>query len=421
MDKLIIKKTEPLYPNISINVPSSKSLSNRALILNVISGNKISIQNLSKSGDTRLLNDILKDYLQNDGSSYYYNCKDAGTVFRFLTAFFSFQNGEFVLSGHERMKQRPHSALFHTLKDAGVNLRFLELEGKPPVKITGKKPQKPLSLKIDGSKSSQFITALLLTGPEYGLTLQINRKKVSGTYISMTLALFDQMDIQYQFITPNTIFIPQQQIARQQLFIESDWSSAAPWYVLTAFQEKEFALTINGLNQNSIQGDKRLAEIFASLGVKTIFQNDGITIINQGLAPINEVLQLDLTDTPDLFPYILTTCAGLNMSCTIKGIAHLKYKESDRIAAITSELSKMNNTLKTINSNTVQLQKNKSRSSIGSVVIDPHHDHRIAMAFAPMALIKENIEIMNPYTVNKSYPAFWNELKKTGLHLISKP
>ncbi|MCF8330821.1 MAG: hypothetical protein K9H84_00050 [Bacteroidales bacterium] len=421
MDKLTINKNGTINRHATLNIPASKSISNRLLILSALSGKRIVIQNLSSSGDTVLLKYILDDYSQSPGSSFFYNCNNAGTVFRFLTAYFSFQNGEFILTGSERMKNRPQSPLFKALIKAGVKIRFLEDAGKPPVKIYGKKPEKTLSVTIDGTKSSQFINALLLTGPQYGLELQIDNKKVSGAYIDMTTALFDQLNIQYHFNAENTIYIPRQQIREQLIFNEYDWSSAAPWYVLTALEDKGYSVTINGLRQDSVQGDKRISEIFSRFGVQTIFQEGSIKILNNGIVSTHQQCALDVTDTPDLVPFILTTCAGLGINCILKGVSHLRYKESDRIAVMKSELQKTNNIINEIDGNTIHLQSNKIKSSGKTVLINSHNDHRIAMAFAPMVLRHSSIEILNPLTVDKSYPGFWQEIKKTGLQLTYKP
>ena len=397
----------------TIDVPASKSISNRLLILNALYGNRIQIQNLSESEDTRLLKLLLEQFSQNK-TNVPFDCQNAGTVFRFLTAFLSFQPASFSLTGNSAMKKRPVFPLVDAIKkiDSNIEITYLEKPGYPPLKIHGKKLPGEINTKIDSSISSQFITALLLAGIPTGITLEIDNQPASYSYIQMTLSLLEQLRIHYQ-LCQNTITIPAQSVQKQDIFVEYDWSSAAPWYVLTSTMPKGFSMQIFGLQQNSIQGDQYLSKLFKHMGVQTKFYQSYIKLRKISYPDIQE-LTFDTTEIPDTVPYLLTACAANKINLKLTGISQLRYKESDRIEAMKQELDKTGSKLELCSPDSLKLHSPGSFNKIKDLTVHSHGDHRIAMAFAPLASLIENIAITGYDTVSKSYPTFWNEFQKCG-------
>jgi len=413
MNRQTINKSQTISNNPLLKVPASKSISNRLLILNALSGNKLTIKNLSDSEDTLLLESLLEKYAHNERQ---FNCQNAGTVFRFLTAFLSFQSGIFFLTGNSAMKKRPIHPLVDAIKsiDERIEIIYQEKFGYPPLKIHGTNINKEIKTTIDSSISSQFITALIMAGIRHGITLKIEKEPASLSYIQMTLMLLEKLNIHYQF-RDDTIILPSQKVQEQEIVVEYDWSSAAPWYVLTSTMHKGFSLLINGLQEKSIQGDKKLSSLFKPLGVQTTYHNDFIKL-QKTAHPYIQDLTYDIKDIPDTALYLLTAYAANKIDLTLTGTYHLRYKESDRIEAMQQELSKLGTKLELLSPDSIKLHSPISFETKNNITINSHGDHRIAMAFAPLATLIKNLSISEADTVAKSYPNFWVELKKCGFY-----
>lgn len=372
-----------------INLPSSKSISNRLLIIQAICKEKFKIRNLSTSDDTTLLfNALRKKEKRIDVGS-------GGTTFRFLTAYLATCKGEeFILTGSKRIKERPIEKLVNALNNLGANISYVKKKGYAPLKIVGKEMNGG-NISIPANISSQFISAILLISPtlKKGLTLTLNKKIVSRSYINMTLAILKYYGIKYMSRN-NKISIPcHQKYIAQNYLVESDWSAASFWYEIAALT-KNCNIKLNGLFENSIQGDKKVAKIFSKLSVSTNFIKDGIILKKTSIKPLTKTISL--INTPDLYQPLACTLKGLNINCKLLGLNTLKDKETDRIKAIKKELEKV--------------EKNQE--------INTYNDHRMAMCFAPLSLIYEKVIIRNPNVVTKSYPMFWNDLKKAKFKII---
>ncbi len=417
MNRVRIKAGQTLTPRPVIELPASKSISNRLLILHVLSNGLVSISNISKAEDTVMLRDILMNHISGDRQSGTYYCGNAGTVLRFLTGYFACQQGTYTLECSEEMKRRPVHPLVDALRKAGAKIEYLEKEGFPPLIIKGRRVLSPVKTVIDGSMSSQFISALLLSGFQYGLDLEIKGERVSWPYVLMTLKILSGCRINHQF-SDNSILIPPQTPGNVTINAEYDWSSAAPWYVYTALQQKGFSILIQGLKKNSIQGDCFLYKFFSKLGVNSNFRKGGV-LIKKSKEIRDEVFKLDMHNYPDLVPAILVACAATGNSVSMTGVEHLSIKESDRIQAMKNELKKLGTTLDVISPNEIFLKPGESEPN-NRITINTYNDHRIAMAFAPIAF-KYPLSIENPNCVAKSYPSFWEEFEKAGFTLVNEP
>lgn len=384
-----------------IQITGSKSETNRLLILQQLYGN-LKIDNPSVSDDSLVLQKALAS------SKNEINIGHAGTAMRFLTAYFAtLENKEVILTGSERMKNRPIKILVDALKFLGAEIQYLEKDGYPPLKILGKKLSKGF-VEIQGNVSSQYISALLLIAPKLpnGLKLKFKGEVTSVPYIKMTLSLLEALEIEFDWKDNVITILPKSSIKNKTIVVESDWSSASYFYSLVALNSGS-ELQLTSYRKNSLQGDASLSNIYEKLGVQTVFKEDTIILKNtKTIAPEN--LELDLVNTPDLAQTIAVTCFGLGISCMLTGLHTLKIKETDRLVALKTEIEKLggkvnltNNSIKVFSSDII----NKNIS------IATYHDHRMAMAFAPLAL-KVPIQIEDPEVVSKSYPNFWNDFEK---------
>ena len=394
---------------IRVNIGGSKSESNRLLILHAQFPN-ISIENLSDSDDTLVLKNGL--VIQNG----VVDVGHAGTAMRFLTAYFAAKEGaEITLTGSARMQERPIEILVDALKSLGADIQYLKNEGFPPLKIKGKSLQRS-EVKISANVSSQYISALMLVAPRLpnGLKIHLDGKTTSLPYIEMTFSLLKQLEISTDF-EENTITIPcVESIPDTKIIVESDWSSASYFYSLVALSEN-IEIILSSFSEESLQGDAALARIYSSLGVETVFDASEKTIsISKKFAELPDPLIIDLSNTPDLAQTIAVTCFGLGIGCDLSGLQTLKIKETDRIVALKTELEKLGAKIK-IDDNSLFLEK--SLQIIQNISIETYQDHRMAMAFAPLAL-KTNITINNAEVVSKSYPKFWEDLQKLGIDCI---
>jgi len=396
-----------------INLPASKSITNRALILNYLAKDSFTISNQSLAEDSILLEELLKkiNRLSENQLINEIYVNNAGTAMRFLTTLLSITKGNWILNGSDRMKERPIAELVKALKLLGADISYIEKKGFPPLFIKGKK-LKSLQLIIDAQTSSQFITSLLLVSAflNDGLSLEFKGKIVSKPYINMTLKVLEYFGIEHTYIE-NCIKIKKQELKPETIFIESDWSAASYWYEIVAFS-KNIELKLIGLTKSGWQGDAIVAEIFNQFGVKTEYLSDGIRLTNTN--KIVQFFTFDFTDYPDIAQTIAVCCAGLGIKAELKGLRSLKIKECDRLIALETELNKIGCKAVVINNNTLQIPASKITTE---KIIHTYNDHRMAMSFAPLAIINGAIPIDNIDVVKKSYPDFWKDLQKSGFSI----
>ena len=392
----------PVLPN-EIQITGSKSESNRLLILQKLFGN-IEIKNISNSQDTNLL----QKALNSDEKTI--DIHHAGTAMRFLTSFFAVQEGvEKILTGSERMKQRPIKPLVEALKELGADIECLENEGFPPLKIKGKKLEKNF-VEIPADISSQFITSLILVGGklENGLTIRLLGEITSRPYIEMTLKLLSEISGKSIILKDKTIQIPNIKTQKTVFTVESDWSSASYFYSFSALDRQK--ITLKNFNKNSLQGDSRITEIYSHFfGIDTIFNENQqeITLIPKSNFSLPQSIQLNMNGCPDIAQTVCVTAAALKIPFEIGGLATLKIKETDRLSALQNELKKIGCETEITDSSIKSVLYTNPKKNIS---IATYSDHRMAMAFAPYSLIQE-IEIQNPEVVEKSFPDFWEFIK----------
>ena len=396
----------------TVNLPASKSIANRLLLMKAVAGfTDIEIHNLSNARDTQ----TLKEILNNLSPSNTIDVHDAGTVMRFLTAYVSCLEGEWVITGSERMQQRPIGALVNVLRSIGAEIEYLNNENYPPLKIRGKK-LKGGKIEIDGSISSQFISALLMISPLFTgpLELHIKNDLVSKPYVNMTLKLMQQWGINYMW-KENVISIdnkPYQKPA-EKVFVENDWSAASYFYsILSLAEEGEIILPY--LFKNSLQGDSVCAELFTNLGISTTFVNNGVVLKKTN--HVKNTFEYNFLNCPDIAQTLAVCYAAKNIQASLLGLQTLSIKETDRISALKTELEKFEVEL-TTSPNSIQIN---SKLKLGNSKIETYKDHRMAMSFAPLALCCDIIEIDTPTVVEKSFPHFWEELKKIGFTIQQK-
>lgn len=391
----------PKSINISVNLPASKSISNRALILNALAYSPHDIENLSDCDDTRVM---LKALDSNDNT---FDIGAAGTAMRFLTAFLAKTVGEWVITGSERMKQRPIKLLVDALNSLGAKIEYLEKTGFPPLKIFGSALLGG-TIHLNGGVSSQYISALMMIGPymQSGLKIILEGNVISIPYIHMTLRMMRDYGVVVDF-KDNTIEIQPQTYKPIQYKAESDWSAASYWYEILSIAG-EGQIFLKGLNKDSYQGDSKVAELFEQLGVKTAYQDNGVMLSAKGKTCLEFVY--DFTNQPDLAQTFAVTCCLKNIPFLFKGVQSLKIKETDRVAALINELKKLGFVLTEPVEG--QLEWNGTKIATNDAVtpaIKTYDDHRMAMAFAPVALIRQII-IEHPDVVSKSYPTFWEDI-----------
>ncbi|NNK59950.1 MAG: 3-phosphoshikimate 1-carboxyvinyltransferase [Flavobacteriaceae bacterium] len=392
----------------NVIITGSKSESNRALLLKALYP-EIKLDNLSNSDDTRLMARALAS--QDEEIDIHH----AGTAMRFLTAYFStIENRTTILTGSERMKQRPIKILVDALSKLGADISYVQNEGYPPLCIKGTLVNgHKTSLKAN--VSSQYISALLLIAPslQHGLELTLDGEITSRPYIKMSLGLLDQIGVDSNF-TGNMIKVdPLKSLSKETtITIESDWSSASYFYSIVALSEVGTQLRLSSYSLMSLQGDSVLAEIYKSFGVFTQFDSNQITLRKVESYQIDN-FKYDLNNAPDIAQTIAVTCLGLGIGCNLTGLHTLKIKETDRLEAMKTELSKFGATV-VITKNSLELKPCHVLKS--EVHIDTYNDHRMAMAFAPISL-KTTLTINEADVVSKSYPNFWEDLKQIGITL----
>ena len=400
-----IKLSFDKFKDSTIYLNSSKSESNRLLIIKALSEKEITIKNLSKANDSVLLKNLLESE-----NLVVWDAQDAGTSFRFLTSFLAIKKEHVVLSGTERMKQRPVKVLVDALNKIGAEILYLENEGFPPIYVKGKINQVKNKLDIPGDISSQYISSLLLIAPllEKGIEINIEEPFYSRPYVNMTLNLMNSFGIK-SAVKGNKISIKNQEFSSGSYIVESDWSAASYWYSILSISDNINNLTLQGLKKKSNQGDSVISELMKSFGVNTQYKEDGIVLTK--IKFDTEEIELDFRDCPDLAQTILVVAAYHKIKLKVSGVESLKIKETDRLLAMKNELKKIGCDF--YEEGNYWLLEKRNREIDDELSIDTYKDHRMAMAFAPLAS-KKSIIINDPDVVVKSYPTYWEDLKKVG-------
>lgn len=406
MNSIVIERL-PYLKAEKVNLSASKSESNRALIIQALADSNIHLHNLSDARDTRLMESLLKS------DTYELNAKDAGTTMRFLTAYCASQNRPATLTGTPRMQERPIRILVNALRELGAEITYLKNEGFPPLKILGMEKQSTDFIKIRGDVSSQYISALLMIAPtlEKGLTLHLKGKIGSWPYITMTLGLMEHFGVKAK-VNESEIHVSTQSYQSNDYTIESDWSGASYWYSFMALSQPG-KLALPGLRSPSYQGDQTIAEMMEHLGVKTLFEPGQVLISG---SDHKSTATLDFTHCPDLAQTVAVAAAAKGVEIQMTGLESLRIKETDRIAALQNELRKIGADLIEEGSSWY-LQPSENLPE--TVVIETYEDHRMAMAFAPLAT-QMQVEIKDPQVVQKSYPGFWQEMESAGFNIRQK-
>jgi 3-phosphoshikimate 1-carboxyvinyltransferase len=394
--------------NGKFNLPASKSISNRLLIIKVLAQSEFRISNLSDSDDTRLLQKALSF------KSNVIKVGNAGTAFRFLTALLSMRPGEWILTGSKRMKSRPVGILVDALRTLGADISYLENEGFPPLKIIGSSLHGG-SLVLDGSVSSQYTSALLMLAPVLpgGLLIKLKGKITSKPFIRLTLELMSRFGIEYSW-TANSIRVRQQEYKSRDFAVEADWTAASYWYEIAALSEQS-DLFLKGLTNSGLQGDAIIAEIFKSLGVKTRYLPGGVQLTKESYRKIK--FNFDFTGNPDLAQTLTVTLTQLNIPFRLTGLKNLRVKEADRIQALMNELGKTGIILEEPAEGVLEWNGSRRNAKQNKISVKTYKDHRMAMSFAPVCLKSESIIVKKPDVVSKSYPGFWDELNKAGFFI----
>lgn len=414
--KYIIQAPQQL--NSTIKLPASKSICNRALVIHAMAGCTFPLNNLSDCDDTEVIVNALKDMPDT------INIKAAGTAMRFMTAYLASTPGIHTITGTERMKNRPIAVLVDALKRLGADIEYVEKEGYPPLRIQGKALEGGC-LEVVGNISSQYISALLMIGPilKKGLELKLTGDIASRPYIDLTLCTMRQFGAEAKWTDIDTITVsPKPYTPIASYTIESDWSASSYWYEIMALHgDPESQIQLEGLTDNTKQGDSVVKYIFSLLGVKSDFANrDCISPLKLKAHRCTlPRLDYDFTGSPDLAQTIVVACCAMGVKFRFTGLATLKIKETDRIEALKCELKKVGYVIHDENDNTLYWDGETCEASLAP--IDTYEDHRMAMAFAPLAFKFPQLQINHPEVVTKSYPHFWEDLKAVGFSITEKP
>lgn len=400
----------PEQVHTTVHLPASKSISNRALILNALSLSNTPIHNLSDCEDTRV---IIESFNSNSNQ---FDVKGAGTAMRFLTAFLAGMEGEWIIRGSKRMHERPIHPLVETLNVLGAEIDYLEKEGYPPLRIRGRR-LKGGEVYVAGNISSQFISALLMVAPmmEKGLVMNIEKQVISKPYIDLTIGMMKDYGVHTKW-EENRITVKPQKYKAVEYTVEQDWSAASYWYEIVALLPGA-EVKLPGLRKASLQGDANVANLFSDLGVETEYLEDGI-IIRHMKRKAKKFFH-DFIREPDLAQTFASTCCFKGIPFLFSGTQSLKIKETDRIAALITELRKMGFVLRDGGSG--MLEWDGERCFPAEVpAIDTYDDHRMAMSMAPGSILLHPLLINDPMVVTKSYPSFWDDLKQAGFTIQTK-
>ncbi len=406
MNSVIVNPpTQPI--RTEIRLASSKSESNRALIINALTQFKGQLENISSARDTQTMMRLLQS------SDVVADVLDAGTTMRFLTAYFAVTNQHKTMTGTPRMCERPIGILVDALRILGANITYLQNEGYPPTELNGFQYSGQNHLTIRGDVSSQYISALLMIGPMLpdGITLELTGEIGSRPYIEMTLQQMRAFGVTHEANwDAKTIHVPAQHYTPTHYAIESDWSGASYWYSLVALA-KDAEVELLGLKENSLQGDSAIVQIMGHMGVKSVFTKRGVLLTK---IPAEKAFAWDFTDCPDLAQTVAACAVVAGIEVTMTGIESLKIKETDRVGALQAELPKIGGELVELEQNTKYMVRRKAEmpaTPSSTPIIETYDDHRMAMAFAPVGMVFP-VEISEPHVVAKSYPSFWDDLKK---------
>ena len=407
------KITAPERIQATINLPASKSISNRVLMIHALAGGDTLPDNLSDCDDTEVIIRALA------AMPYEIDIKAAGTAMRFMTAYLSVTEGKHLLTGTDRMKRRPIAPLVNALRYLGADIRYAGETGFPPLIINGKTLEGG-RLEVPGNISSQYISALLMIGPalKEGLELHLMGEIISRPYIDLTLWTMQEFGAEAEWTDMDIITVRPQVYKSHPYLIENDWSASSYWYEMLALQGTSgSSIKLKGLTDGSKQGDSVVKYLFSLLGVKTTFDNKGqpTTVTLTRHRCLLPRLDYDFTGSPDLAQTFVVTCALLDIPFTFTGLASLKIKETDRIEALKAEMKKLGYPIKDENNNTLRWEGERCTPSLQP--IDTYEDHRMALAFAPAACRFPELRINNPGVVSKSYPHYWDDLRKAGFNI----
>ena len=402
---LIVHAPLGMRSDQSLRISGSKSESNRLLVLQALFPT-VELENLGIADDVVAMQNGLS------GASDSIDIGHAGTTMRFLTAYLaSIPSQPIILTGSPRMKERPIKVLVDALRQMGAEIEYLNEEGFPPLRISGR-TLAGKKVQISADISSQYISALLLIAPSLpeGLTIELEGEITSRPYIEMTLALLSRLGFVYDF-SGNTIRIPKQELKEtRKITVESDWSSASYYFSLVALSKPGTMLNLSSYYADSLQGDRAVVEMYSLLGVSTSFSEKGLQLLKID-RPLPETITLDLCDTPDLAQTLAVSCFGLGIKCDLTGLHTLKIKETDRLLALQTELGKLGAEIRVTKES---LHLESAHGMLEHIAIDTYHDHRMAMAFAPLGMLHPII-IRDAAVVSKSYPEFWDHLEKVGV------
>ena len=398
-----------------INLSGSKSISNRVLIIRALCNSHFPIERLANAKDTQLIQGLIAQ--QGD----VYDAGAAGTTFRFMTAFLASKEGTQVLTGTERMKKRPIGVLVDALQHIGADIEYLEQPGYPPLKI---KPASrlgiPNTIKMPASTSSQYISALLMIAPTLpqGLSIELEGKIVSRPYIEMTLNLMEYFGVNHSW-DQNTITVLPQKYQPKTFVVEADWSAASYYYAMAAFATT-VDLQLDGLFENSLQGDAVLAEMMTAFGIKSTFNKSGVHLSKEKHI-LPAVFEWDFLKCPDLAQTLAVICAGTGVTGQFTGLETLRIKETDRIEALQNELAKVDVGFNEVpdKNDYFGTHAQVNLPSINIPVFNTYEDHRMAMAFAPLGMFG-TIQVREPMVVEKSYPQYWEDLQSLGFEIIKQ-
>ena len=407
MKKVRIKKKAEIG-DVIITLPASKSIANRALIIDALAGGNSTIENISEARDTQTMRRLLKS------GDTVLDVLDAGTTMRFLTAYLAVsvsRQGK-VLTGTERMCQRPIKVLVDALQELGASISYVKNVGFPPIKIDAFDKQKVKALKVRGDMSSQYISALLMIAPTLpqGLSIELTGKIGSKPYISMTLKVMESFGVKAVW-EGNVIEVPPQTYRPVDYYVEPDWSAASYWYSIAALS-KGGNITLQGLKEASLQGDRVIAAIMEPLGVSTTFTSEGALLSRKDHV---QRTSIDFTHCPDLAQTVAVVCAVKGITCQMTGLESLRIKETDRIAALQNELGKLGSNIVEDNGKWL-LTPSHNLSEHQDITVKTYEDHRMAMAFGPLATHMD-VFILDPSVVNKSYPGYWKDLQLASFNL----
>lgn len=415
----MILTKENIKEIVSIQLPSSKSISNRVLIINALSGNSELPLNVSDCDDTNVMIQWLasKPHTVDIGA--------AGTAMRFSTALLAVSEGEHIITGSPRMKQRPVAVLVDALRSIGADISYMENDGFPPLKIQGNPALRGGEITLRGDVSSQYISALLMIGPylQNGLKLNLTGDIISQAYIDMTIDLMTEFGADVEWADDSSIIVKPGRYDKQRYVVEADWSASSYWYEIIALSDECTSVFLPNLSPYSLQGDSAVADIFELLGVNTDFlidEEDNSCVRLSKTGNVVKTFEYDFSNQPDLAQTLAVTCCMMDIPFHLTGLSTLRIKETDRLNALKAELAKLGFDIQVLNDSELLWDGKRRKLSdeqLHAIAIDTYDDHRMAMAFAPAALKNGAIIINHPEVVSKSYPNFWNDMQSAGFSI----